>query len=229
MALHLSACLLSAKSGHRPLSLPGLWGLAFASSNLQASTLSSPTCLLGARDSLTPVKVQSRHGHLPAPGPIYVSSSTDWWGHCHPCGSPSSPSQGDDSIYSLVRDKTLSPYHQQHQRPLVLPHESRRPRVGKPQENHWLMLECRALLSGLSRKTEADPLPGGSKHCWALSHPRASRPLPLAPPSLQDSLRALLHAVDLSLFLKTPLPQGFLYLSSSLFFFLQNVLFISGT
>lgn len=75
--------LLSAKPGHRPLSLPGHWSLAFASSILQASTLSSPTCPLGARDSLTPV---SQRGHLPASGPLCTSGSADGGATVTPLG-----------------------------------------------------------------------------------------------------------------------------------------------
>ena len=90
-----SFSLLSAKPGHRPLSMPRHQSLAFASPSLQASTLSSPThppvCQRLA-DSC-----QSRHGHPPASGPNYGSSSTDWSSHCHPLGPQMNPSQGDDS------------------------------------------------------------------------------------------------------------------------------------
>lgn len=99
----VSFSLLSAKPGHRPLSMPGHQDLAFASPNLQASTLSSPPHPLGTRDLLAPAKVSMV---IPLPrGQPTPPAALPGLATVTPLGPQTNLSQGDDSTYSWVRDE----------------------------------------------------------------------------------------------------------------------------
>lgn len=157
--------------------MPRHQSLAFASPSLQASTLSSPTHPPGCQRLAD--SCQSRHGHPPASGPNYSSSSTDWSSHCHPLGPQMNPFQGHDSIYSLVRNKdSFTVAAAATAKTVSTPHGSQRGRVqntGSLQVDHWLMMGFQdPLVRTLNRKLKADPVPVGSKHWWELAYPRSA-------------------------------------------------------